>query len=278
MWPPASAHETEDVMGEHDQTSSGRPRTKAARLTFIGEAVNKHGFVTVDDLAEQLGVSRMTVHRDLDELQGRGSLRKVRGGASAHRSTQYESDLQFRSTSAVAEKKLIARAAAELTNEGDVVLIDDSTSALEMLPHLISKAPLTIITNFLVAMERLAGHPEVNVIGLGGEYVPRYQAYLGMICEGNLANLYTDVLFASTSSMRGLDLYHQDQRVVMAKRAMLATAERRVLLLDHTKVGHGALHRLCGVNEFTHVVVDDQVERSVIKSIEEADVEVIVAT
>lgn len=256
---------------------SHRPRTKASRLGFISESVNKHGYVSVDDLAEELDVSRMTVHRDLDELQAIGSLRKVRGGASAHRSTQYESDLQFRSTSAVAEKKRIAVAASELTNQGDVVIIDDSTSALELIPLLAGKAPMTVITNFTVAMQRLSNHPELSMIGLGGQYVARYQAFLGMICERTLSDLYADVLFASTSSLRGLDLYHQDQRVVTTKRAMLGAAQRRVLLLDHTKVGQGALHRLCGIDEFTHVVVDNLVDPGVVKSIEEAGVTVIVA-
>ncbi|GAA3874574.1 DeoR/GlpR family DNA-binding transcription regulator [Leifsonia kafniensis] len=267
----------EEHADAHDALHS-HGRTKAARLSFIGEIVNQRGFVSVDDLTEQLGVSRMTVHRDLDELQRMSMLRKVRGGASAHRSTQFESDLQFRSMSAVDEKKQMARVAASLVSEGDVVIIDDSTTSLAVVPLLIAQPPLTIITNFLPAMQQVSNHPDVHLIALGGEFTPRYQSFLGMMCERNLSDLYADVLIASTSAVRGLDVYHQDQRIVSAKRAMMNAAQRRVLMLDHSKIDHGALHRLGRIDEFTHVIVDDKVEAAVVRSFEDAGVVVLVAT
>ncbi len=251
--------------------------TKAARLEYIRTAVRRDGFVNVDDLAESLRVSRMTVHRDLDELQSLGTLRKVRGGASAQRSTRYESDLPYRLATAVEEKRRIAAAAAELAHDGDVVIVDDSTSALQLLPRLEQLSPLTVITNSMPVLQALGTRNDLSVIALGGLYDVRHAAFLGMLCENNLANLYADVLFASTSSLRGRVLYHQDQHVVTTKRAMIRAAGRRVLLLDHTKIGHGALYRLCDIGEFTHVVVDDKVDDEVVGAIRDVGVEVIVA-
>lgn len=253
------------------------PRTKVERLDYITTAVREAGFVVVDDLTQALGVSRMTIHRDLHELQGLGTLRKVRGGASAQRSTVFESDLSYRRGSAVEEKQRIGAVAAELATDGDVVILDDSTSALAVLPHLVQRDQMSIITNCLPVMQEVSAHPNVTLIGLGGQYISGYSAFLGMICEQNLENLFADVLFASTSSMRGTVLYHQDQRVVMAKRAMMAAAQRRVLLMDHTKIGQGALHRLCGANEFTHVVLDDRVEDDVVRQLREEGVTVLIA-
>ncbi|HLU64455.1 MAG TPA: DeoR/GlpR family DNA-binding transcription regulator [Protaetiibacter sp.] len=254
----------------------GSPR-KVARLEHIVTAVMASGFVSVDDLAEQLEVSRMTIHRDLDELQQMGVLRKVRGGASINRSTQHESDLHFRATTAVAEKKRIAAAAVELLNDGEVVIVDDSTTAGGVIPHLAKRPPMTVITNFVPAVNQLVGYPNVNLIGLGGQYEPRYAAFLGKLCEDALADLYADVLFCSTSSVRGTVLYHQDQRVVAVKRAMVRAANVRVLMVDHTKIGQGALYRLGDVEEFTHVVVDDAVTPEQRAALEERGVTVIVA-
>lgn len=231
----------------------------------------------MDTLAEELKVSRMTVHRDLDELQQRGVLRKVRGGASAHRSAQFESDLPFRARTAVPEKRAIARRAALFASEGDVVIVDDSTTALEVVPHLVRRPPLTIITNFLPTIEIVEAHPEISLIALGGEYVARYRAFLGVLCEQALGELYADVLFVSSSALHGNDVFHQDQRVIGAKRAMLRAAKRRVLMMDHTKVGQGALHRLASVAEFTHVVVDEQVVAADVRALADAGVEVVVA-
>jgi len=250
---------------------------KAARLEHMAAAVTQKGFVSVEDFAEALGVSRMTVHRDLDDLQRVGLLREVRGGASVYRSTQYESDLHFRAVSAVTEKRLIAAAAVELFSDGEVIIVDDSTSALEILPLLANRPPMTVITNFIPAMTQLTSFPNVNLIGLGGQYEPRYAAFLGKICEDSLAGLYADVLFASTSSILGTVLYHQDQRIVATKRAMIKAARSRVLLLDHTKVEQGALYRLCDIEDFTHVVVDAAVPESQINAMEERGVHVIVA-
>lgn len=261
----------------HVKPLSGKHWTKVARLDFISTAVRQDGFVNVDDLAEALGVSRMTVHRDLDELQGIGTLRKIRGGASAQRSTGYESDLPYRKKSATEEKQRIAAVAAQLANNGDVAIVDDSTTGLEMIPHLAQLSPITVITNFMPAMEELRAHQAVNLIALGGQFDQKYSAFLGLICEKNLSELYADVLFASTSSMHNNILYHQDQRVVSVRRAMLKAARQRVLLIDHTKVGQGALYRLGDITEFTHVVLDDQVSNEVVKSIQEAGVEVLIA-
>ena len=268
-------------MDDEDDTTGelapGTPRTKVARLDYITTAVRAAGFVLVDDLVEALGVSRMTIHRDLHELQGLGTLRKVRGGASAQRSTEFESDLSYRRSSAVGEKQRIAAVAAELANDGDVVILDESTSGLTLLPHLVQREPMSIITNFLPVMQEVSAHPHVKLIGLGGQFISGYSAFLGMICEGNLENLFADVVFASTSSIRDTVLYHQDQRVVMTKRAMINAAQRRVLLMDHTKFGQGALYRLGGINEFTHVVVDDRVEDAVVRRMREEGVTVLVA-
>jgi DeoR/GlpR family transcriptional regulator of sugar metabolism len=269
--------ETYDPAVDQEGLLSEPGRNKSTRLAFIADVVARDGFVTVDALAGELDVSRMTVHRDLDELQQSGVLRKIRGGASAQRSSQFESDLPYRLRAAITEKRAIGRAAAELASEGDVVIIDDSTTSLEVLPHIVGSVPMTIITNFMPAMEMLGGKPETTLVGLGGEYIPRYRAFLGVGCEKALAELYADVLFASTSALRGLDVYHQDQRVVGAKRAMMAAAQRRVLLMDSTKLDQGALHRLGSVTEFTHVVVDDGADPALVALISEAGVDVIVA-
>lgn len=257
--------------------AAGHNRSKAVRLSFITESVLKHGFVTVDDLAEQLGVSRMTIHRDLDELQSLSTLRKVRGGASAHRSTQFESDFQFRAATQVPQKRAIATVAAELAGEGDVVIIDDSSTAGEVFPFLLDKAPLTVITNFVPVMEKAVTIPNLKLIALAGEYDARYNSFLGILCENTLANLYADVLFTSSSAVQGTEVFHQDQRIVTAKQAMMRASRIRVLMLDSSKFNHGALHRIGNVNEFTHIIVDEELDDESVRKLQDTGVTVLVA-
>jgi len=265
--------------GSDRESKSGptKIRSKPTRLEYINETVQAEGFVSVDDLSQALHVSKMTVHRDLDELQRQGSLRKIRGGASAYRSTQFESDLEFRVKAAISEKQRIAAAGAQFTEPGDVVILDDSTTVLQILPFLEERTPLTIITNFLPALNKLSDHPSIKVLGLGGQYVPRYAAFLGMVCEQNLQNLFADVSFISTSSLRNGQVYHQDQQVLAAKKAMLRASSRRVLLMDHTKIGQPALYKLGDINDFDYIVVDAKADESEIAQLRESGTNVIVA-
>lgn len=251
--------------------------SKASRLAYIAELVNREGFVSVDVLAAELEVSRMTVHRDLDSLQRDRVLRKVRGGASAQRSTQYESDLAFRSHVAIPEKRRIAAAAARLVDDGAVVILDDSTTALEIIPHLEAVAPLTVITNFLPAVQRITAIPSISLIGLGGDFMPRHQSFGGVVCVRILADLHADIAFVSLSAMNGTEVYHQEQGIVDTKLAMVRAADTRVLLMDHTKVGQSALYRVCSTSDFTHVIVDAGVDEHTRQIISESGVTLIVA-
>jgi len=257
--------------------SRGRSgHTKAARLHHIAESVREHGFVTVDVLAAELGVSRMTIHRDLDELQARSVLRKVRGGASAERTTTFESDFEYRANALLAEKRAIARVAATFANDGDVVVVGDSSTTSHVVPYLLDLENVTIITNFLPVMETVSRASGVSLIALGGQFHPQYRSFLGLLCEQALADLYADIMFASSSALLGTEVFHQDEPVVKVKQAMMRASRTRVLMLDHTKLGHGALHRVGPVTEFTHVVVDERADSDQVAQIRDAGVEVLV--
>ena len=95
------------MVGRTLQSAGRLHRSAAARHQLITDRVRMDGSVTVDELVRATGVSRMTVHRDLDALETEGVLRKVRGGATATRSSIFESDLQYRLTTAVEAKAAI---------------------------------------------------------------------------------------------------------------------------------------------------------------------------
>lgn len=252
-------------------------RGKAARLHHIRESVRQLGFVTVDALAAELRVSRMTIHRDLDELQNDRVLRKVRGGASAERTTNFESDFEYRANEMLAEKRAIARAAAVFANDGDVVVIGDSSTTSHVVPHLLKLENVTVVSNFLPVIDMVGQAHGASLIALGGQYHARYRSFLGLLCEQALKNLHADVLFASSSALMGTEVFHQDELIVKVKQVMLRSSRTRVLMLDNTKLGHGALHRVGPVTDFTHVVVDEQADPQAVAQIRDTGVDVIIA-
>jgi len=214
----------------------------ADRQSLIRDRVHSEGSVTVDQLVSLLGVSRMTVHRDLDVLEADAVLRKVRGGATALRSSLFESDFPFRLTSSVAAKNAIGRAAAKFVDGGQAVICDESTTTMAALRAIEASESITVITNCFPMMQYVNESTKHRLIGLGGDYVTRYQAFLGIVCEQAITNVYADVLLASCSAVRGSSTYHQDQQIVAVKRAMIKSAPTRLLLLDSSKVGGGALY------------------------------------
>jgi len=247
------------------------------RQSFIRDRVHSEGSVTVDQLVSLLGVSRMTVHRDLDVLEADAVLRKVRGGATALRSSLFESDFPFRLTSSVAAKDAIGRAAAKFVDGGQAVICDESTTTLAALRAIEASESITVITNCFPMMQYVNESTKHRLIGLGGDYVTRYQAFLGIVCEQAITNVYADVLLASCSAVRGSSTYHQDQQIVAVKRAMIKSAPTRLLLLDSSKVGVGALYHLGEIGDFTHLITDDGTPETLLDQARESGLEVVVA-
>lgn len=247
------------------------------RRAAIRDLVHEEGPVTVDQLVRLLGVSRMTVHRDLDALESEGVLRRVRGGATASGSSLFESDLPFRMTSAVAAKHAIGRKAAQMVEGGSAVILDESTTAFAALRAFENRVPVSVITNFLPAMQYVITSTPHRLIALGGDFVPRYQSFLGIICEQAISGVYADILLASCSAIRGLEMYHQDQQIMGTKRAMLASAPTRVLLVDSSKVNVGAIYRLGAISEFTHLITDEGISPEFADKVSDQGVQVIIA-
>ena len=258
-------------------TPNSKVRGKLARHEFILQEAQQDGTVHVEALAEALDVSRMTIHRDLDELGRRGLLRKIRGGASVMPSTQFEADLEYRRRARLPEKEAIARTAVNLIDDGDVVLLDDSTTSLQLGPLLSRFEELTVITNFLIAIDQLRACDRIRMICLGGLFDRRSASFVGALAEQSVAGLAADIVFLSTSALQGQTLYHQDESQLLMKRALRRAGQRRVLLLDHAKIGRRALYRLGEVTEFTHMVVDPGIDDSALAALSELEVEVMVA-
>lgn len=236
-----------------------------------------NGTVTAAALAEKFGISLMTVHRDLDELERHGVVRKHRGGVTAQPSSVFESHLTYRMGRESDAKAAMAREARALVEPGMAVMLDDSTSVLALAHLLDDISPLTVITNFVEIIRLATAWTDVRVIALGGEYNAPHDSFLGVPCIEALANLRVDVLFVSTSTVSGAYVYHQEQEIVLVKRAMLTAATRKVLLMDHTKLGRMALHRLAPLSDFDVVITDDGADPEAVQQMRDEHVEVIVA-
>jgi len=267
-----------DAAGHQDEQSDGaRPLGPDGRQARITDLVLRSGTVSAQELAEAFGVSVMTIHRDLDELQRQGVLRKARGVATARPSGTFESNVEFRAKANLDAKRQIAQHACRYVEPGMSMLLDDSTTAMQLLPHLAALTPLTVATNYLAALVELARLRDVQTVALGGHYDVQHDSFLGSTCLDAVRSLRFDVAFVSTSAVSEGYAFHQEDKIVSVKRAMVDVAARSHLLIDHTKLTRSALHRLLPLNRFASVIVDADVSSLDLAALRENDVLVEVA-
>jgi DeoR/GlpR family transcriptional regulator of sugar metabolism len=230
------------------------------RRERIRRQILADGYARLDDLAKSYGVSVMTVHRDVDALVSEGWLTKLRGGATANPSALLRASVRDRSSAMRREKAAIARTAAGHLRRGQTVFLDDSTTAMGLIPYLTEHVPITVATNFLTAADRIKDLAGVDLLVLGGHYQRVQNACYGVATVEAIAQLHADVLFMSTTAVVNGACYHRSEATLMARRAMLSHAAQSVLMVDHAKFGRPAPHLLGPLDGFDLLITDADVD------------------
>ena len=260
-----------------DFAAGARQLRQQDRQRLISEAVASDGSVRIDQLAERFGISLMTVHRDLDQLQSRGILRKSRGLATAASTSLVESSDLYRFPRQQVEKDAIAAAALAHVESGQSLFLDDSTTVLRLARLIGEKAPLTVITNVLTIMNELRDADGISLLALGGDFYGWCSAFMGRVTMESIAHLRADVMFMSSSAIVDGACFHQSVLTVDVKRAMFQASEKRILLVDHTKFGRRALHFLLPLEAFDVVILDSGAPADLIEDLEGRGVTIEVA-
>lgn len=247
------------------------------RRQQILDALVRDGAVQLDELAEMFGVSKMTIHRDFDDLESEGLLRRTRGGASIEPGSQFESDFRFRNLQGHDLKERMARAALEWVEPGMTVMINDGSTAAVLGAMLPEKRPLTVITNNDAVMESLKAEPGMTVIALGGKYSAKYNAWVGRVTEGTLGNLRADIAFISTPAASDGHVYHMDDDITRAKRRMMDGARRSVLMINHLRFDHTALHVFATFSEFSAIISDAEPSKTASSQLKAAGIKFVIA-
>lgn len=273
---PSTDSAFDRLMAEKTPADSRQAR-QLERRKMITEAVMAEGTMRIEDLTDRFGISLMTVHRDLDELVSLGLLRKTRGIVSAAPTNLIESSDIYRSSRQVAEKRAIAAKAMEFVEPGQAIFLDDSTTVWQMVELLESKTPLTVLTNSLLMINELKEVRDIALIALGGQFYNWCNAFMGRMTRSQIAQVRADTVFVSMSAIANDVVYHQSPEMVETKRAMLECADKRILLADHTKFNHRALHSFASLTEFDAVIVDDNIAPEDLRRMQDKGINVAIA-
>jgi DeoR family transcriptional regulator of aga operon len=214
------------------------------------------GRVSVPDLAERFGVSLVTVRKDLERLERRRLLRRVRGGAVPAPSAD-EGAFEMRLQLNVAEKLAVAREAARMVKDGDAIAVDGSTTCYYLIKELRDRRGLVVVTNGLPAAEALV-ESDATVVMPGGTLRRSSWALvgdMGATLAGRGRRTYGFFGLRALSPDLGLlDLSPEETAV---KRRLVAISSTVYGLFDNSKVGRFALHPFVETAGITGLITDD---------------------
>lgn len=250
----------------------------------ILELLNRDRIVEVTKLSKALGVSAVTIRSDLDTLERRMLLRRIRGGATSARPARFERPIDLQSESFTEEKERIGRLAARMVRDGETVILDAGTTTKAMafaLPD--DLRDVVVITSSLDIAIALESHPGVTVIVTGGTLKktgrnPRSRSLIPPLAGLILAQLNADYAFlccAGIDATRGFTNANLEE--VETKRAMLAASRRAIMLADHGKIGHVAGARIADIAEISSLITDGEAEPAALHALEAAGLDIVLA-
>lgn len=239
------------------------------------QLVRATGSGNVLELAGALGVSASTVRRDLREMDDRGLLTRVHGGASLD--LDLEPVLMRRATEHSDAKRRIGRAAAEMVLDGSTVLITGGSTTEAMVPYLAARDGLTVVTNGLSIACQLARHHQVSVVVLGGLLRHEELSLLGPLAEQALTDFHIEAAFSGAFGVHpDAGLYGANVPEADTDRRMLHAAERLTVLADSSKLGRRGPMRLVGLDRISCLITDDAAPPAAVAALRTHGVDVLV--
>lgn len=250
------------------------------RQQAMAELVARRGRVSVNELAREFEVTTETVRRDLSLLESRHLLRRVHGGALPVDSfTVLEQLLSDRDASNTDQKRRIAVAAAALLPDAEATLVIDAGSTTVRLAEALPRdRTLTVFTHAVPVAARLADLAHIELHLLPGRVRRNTQAAVGVETVEALGRIRADIAFLGTN---GLTLSHglstPDQTEAATKSAIVACAQRVVVLADSSKLGQERTIRFAAIADVDILVTDDGIGEDRRAELEAAGLEVVIA-
>jgi DeoR/GlpR family transcriptional regulator of sugar metabolism len=235
------------------------------RRALILDEVRRRGGVRVNELTRRLGVSDMTVRRDLDALARQGVVEKVHGGAvPLVEASTHEPGFEAKSGLELTAKEDIARAAAELVAPGTAIALSGGTTTYALAQHLLDVPDLTVVTNSVRvadvfhAAQRVSGQRQgaATVVLTGGVRTPS-DSLVGPVADQAIAALHFDVLFLGVHGISvEAGLSTPNLAEAETNRRLVQSARRVVVVADHTKWGTVGLSSFAALEQVDTLVTD----------------------
>lgn len=251
------------------------------RFNTILTGLRENDSVSVDELSRELGVSVVTVRRDLDLLEQQGLLRRTHGGAVSIEPLFYEPFKKDRSFQAQVErqaneKRRIGLAAAGMISSGETIAITPGTTTAAIIRGIPLNSKITVVTNTAnIAME-LSKRKDVNVFVTGGHLHGDWFSLVGPTAIRSLENMLVHTVFIGADGIDakwGLSCFNSDEAELNG--TMVRHARRHIAVVDHTKFGVVANWQICDASILKILITDTGATNEMIAPFQKLGIEVI---
>ncbi|MDA8140246.1 MAG: DeoR/GlpR family transcriptional regulator [Desulfobacteraceae bacterium] len=247
------------------------------RHSQIRQMVQNKGFITIDQLAREFGVTPQTIRRDINALSKAGLIQRYHGGAGIGSSTENVA-YNERKVLCYEEKRQIAQAVAAQIPDNASLFINIGTTTEAIAQALIQHKRLRIITNNLNVATILSANQDFEVIVAGGLVRHRDGGIIGEATIDFIQQFRVDYGIIGIS---GIDLdgtlLDFDYREVRAARAIIDSSRKVFLAADHTKIGRNAMVRLGNIAEINTLFTDQALPQALLEVVNQAEVKLVVA-
>ncbi len=234
------------------------------RQKYIKELAQKEKSVKVIDLSKRFDVTEETIRRDLEKIEKEGIVKRTYGGAIYIETTGKDIEdtpFSMRVKENIGSKQKIAMAISDMLNNGEVIMLDSSTTCLEIAKNIGQNKTLTVVTNSISVLTELSTYEDLNVVSTGGILRKKSLSLIGPTAKENIKNYYAD---KAVISCKGVDLnkgvMDANELEVEIKKAIIACAREVILAVDHTKMQKISMHRVIELSKIDYIVTDKELE------------------
>ena len=231
-----------------------RGLANGSRTEKILHVLRERTSATLAELSARLGVSEMTIRRDVRQLAETGEVIRVPGGARLANSPAFEKSFAERLRKMGEAKNRIGKAAAALVKEGEAVVLDSGTTTLCVARHLRSHRNIMVLTSSLAVVDELGRCPGIRLELTGGVYRPSSHDLVGGAVAEGLGRVHAHKVFfgaAAISFRKGVMVYDSDE-----PRCLVQSAAECILVIDSSKIGREALYVFCPVTDCDLILTD----------------------
>lgn len=234
-------------------------RDTSSRRDKIASMLKSAGSVQVLTLAERFGVSTVTIRNDLKFLEDLGVSTRTYGGAILNERIDriVERAIEHKRQLFAKEKSDIGKAAAQYINPGDAIILDSGTTTFQIAAQLSDKKGVTVVTNGLNVMNKLAQLEHLELIMLGGTLRRKNMSFFGAHAEQAMSELHVDKLFLGVDGFnmeKGVTTHFEPE--AQLNRLMCKAASKTFVVTDSSKFGRICLHQILDAEQVSTVITD----------------------